>query len=121
MIDLKLLRQVLLLASYYAESELGYAEEHCVNGLGALKKVTERNFQRDVSALLLATEKEIDVIATQATRLAGLEAENAELKAAIDRALQHIVGIGGPLNDSRLEYSKEQLRTFRQIYNDLRG
>lgn len=62
---------------------------------------------------------EQEVIARQAVKLERLEAENAQLKDSIARARLHIICIGGPLNDNKLGYSKEQLYTFHRIKEEL--
>ena len=62
---------------------------------------------------------EEEIIYRQATKLERLEAENAHLKECISRALLHIICIGGPLNDNKLGYSKEQLYTFHRIKDEL--
>lgn len=55
------------------------------------------------------------VIARQAAKIERLEAENDALKAGIKRARSHIICIGGPLNDNRLGFSREQMMTFYLI------
>jgi hypothetical protein len=62
---------------------------------------------------------EQDVIARQAVKIERLEAENERLSNNILRATSHIVCIGGPLNDNKLSYSKEQLYTFWRIKGEL--
>ena len=55
------------------------------------------------------------VIARQAAKIERLEAEIGSLKAGISRARSHIVCIGGPLNDNKLGFSREQMMTFYRI------
>jgi len=62
---------------------------------------------------------ERETIARQAMRLEALEIENARLRANIKNALSHIVCIGGPLNDNKLGYSKQQMVTFWRIKEEL--
>lgn len=67
----------------------------------------------------MANTEDDAVIARQARRIDHLEQENAELKQRIERAVLHIVCIGGPLNDNKLGYSKDQLGTFWRIKEEL--
>lgn len=62
---------------------------------------------------------DLEVIARQAVKLERLEAENAHLKSCISRARLHIICIGGPLNDNKLCYSREQMVTFFRIKEEL--
>lgn len=62
---------------------------------------------------------EHEVMARQAVKLERLEAENAHLKDNITRARRIIICIGGPLNDNKLAYSKEQLYPFHRIKEEL--
>ncbi len=71
--------------------------------------------QRGVRALL--TERE--TIARQAMRLEALEIENERLRRNIKNAINNIVCIGGPLNDNKLGYSKQQMVTFWLIKEEL--
>lgn len=54
-------------------------------------------------------------IARQARAIEILEDRVAELEKAVKEARLHIGGIGGPLNDNKLGYTKEQLGTFFKI------
>jgi hypothetical protein len=64
-------------------------------------------------------QRSIAVIGRQAVRIDSLEQENTELKQRIERAVLNIVCIGGPLNDNKLGYTKEQLVTFWRIKEEL--
>ena len=55
------------------------------------------------------------VIARQARKIEELELRNTELESAVYDARAHIYCIGGPLNDNKLGYSKQQMVTFFQI------
>ena len=61
------------------------------------------------------------LIARQALKLAALQEDVEELRERISCATLRIICIGGPLNDNKLHYSKEQLVTFQRILNDLEG
>lgn len=69
------------------------------------------------AGLGLLTERE--TIARQAMRLEALEIENERLRRNIKNAINHIVCIGGPLNDNKLGYSKQQMVTFWRIKEEL--
>lgn len=58
---------------------------------------------------------EIDVIARQAVKIETIEADNERMRQALQDAKLHIVCVGGPLNDNKLGYSKEQMWTFQRI------
>lgn len=60
-----------------------------------------------------------ELIAVQAMRLEEMREELAELKEKIQKARSHIYCIGGPLNDNRLGYSREQMVTFQNIADAL--
>lgn len=47
--------------------------------------------------------------------------EIATLKKRISNAQRHIYCIGGPLNDNKLGFTKEQMLTFKHIDDDLNG
>ena len=49
----------------------------------------------------------------------ALELENERLRRNIKNAINHIVCIGGPLNDNKLGYSKQQMVTFWRIKEEL--
>ena len=63
--------------------------------------------------------KESELIARQAKQLEELRDEVADLKERARRARLHIYCIGGPLNDNKLRYSKQQMVTFWQIADEL--
>ena len=60
-----------------------------------------------------------ELIARQAKQLEELRDELADLKERVGKALLHIYCVGGPLNDNRLGYTKQQMVTFAQIADDL--
>ena len=60
-----------------------------------------------------------ELIAVQAHQIADAIAEVKELRHRIKKAISHIICIGGPLNDNRLQYSMVQLKTFQSIMNEL--
>ena len=62
---------------------------------------------------------ERETIARQAMRLEALEIENERLRRNIKNAINNIVCIGGPLNDNKLGYSKQQMVTFWRIKDEL--
>jgi hypothetical protein len=55
----------------------------------------------------------------QARRIASLEEELAARKEAEHRIYMTIYGIGGPLNDNKFGYTKEQLFPFARIADEL--
>lgn len=67
----------------------------------------------------LDRQQAMEAIARQAMRLDALEIENARLRENIKNAISHIVCIGGPLNDNKLGYSKQQMVTFWRIKEEL--
>lgn len=67
----------------------------------------------------LGLSSERETIARQAMRLEGMEIENSRLRENIKKAISHIVCIGGPLNDNKLGYSKQQMVTFWRIKEEL--
>jgi hypothetical protein len=56
-----------------------------------------------------------ELIARQAKLIEEMRDKIAELHEGIRKACLHIVCIGGPLNDNKLHYSKEQLVIFQRI------
>ena len=62
---------------------------------------------------------ESDLIARQAKQLEELRDEVSDLKERARRARLHIYCIGGPLNDNKLGYSKQQMVTFYRIAEEL--
>lgn len=58
---------------------------------------------------------EAELIARLAKKNAELEIKVCELQSMIDRALGQIYCIGGPLNDNRLGYNKEQLAEWWRV------
>lgn len=55
------------------------------------------------------------LIAAQAKKIFELEAELGRCKKALEQIHLICVGIGGPLNDNRLGYTRGQLGPFWQI------
>ena len=62
---------------------------------------------------------EAELIARQAKQLEELREEVAELKDRARKARSHIYCIGGPLNDNKLGYTREQMVTFARIADEL--
>lgn len=62
---------------------------------------------------------EAELIARQAKQLEELRDEVADLKERTRRARLHIYCIGGPLNDNKLGYTREQMVTFARIADEL--
>ena len=60
-----------------------------------------------------------ELIARQAKQIENLRDEVADLKTRVSRARLHIYCIGGPLNDNKLGYSKQQMSTFAKIAYEL--
>lgn len=60
-----------------------------------------------------------ELIARQARKIEELKDELADLKERARRARLHIYCIGGPLNDNKLGYTREQMVTFALIADDL--
>lgn len=60
-----------------------------------------------------------ELVARQAKQLEELKDENKELKERARKARLHIICIGGPLNDNKLGYSKQQMGTFQRILEEL--
>lgn len=56
-----------------------------------------------------------ELIASQAKKIFELEAECLAMRKALDRIHLLCVCIGGPLNDNRHGYTKEQLGIFFEI------
>jgi len=56
-----------------------------------------------------------DLAAEQALRISELEKLTAEWQEAADKVIQECCGIGGPLNDNRLGYSRAQMGPFFRI------
>ena len=63
------------------------------------------------------TEQEL--IARQAKQIEELRDEVADLKGRNRKAWMRIYCIGGPLNDNKLGYSKQQMVTFARIAEEL--
>lgn len=61
-----------------------------------------------------------ELIARQAKQIEELRDQVAIMEGQIATAISHMVCIGGPLNDNKLMYSKEQLMTFVYIEQALR-
>ena len=62
---------------------------------------------------------EAELIARQAKQLEELREEVAELKDRARKARLHIYCVGGPLNDNKLGYTREQMVTFARIADEL--
>ena len=62
---------------------------------------------------------EAELIARQAKHLEELRDEVAGLKERAMRARLHIYCVGGPLNDNKLGYTREQMVTFARIADEL--
>ncbi|MDY0072478.1 MAG: hypothetical protein RBR77_07490 [Thauera sp.] len=62
---------------------------------------------------------EAELIARQAKHIEELRDEVVDLKERIRRARRYIYCIGGPLNDNKLGYSREQMVTFARIADEL--
>jgi nucleoside-triphosphatase THEP1 len=77
-----------------------------------------RHFSSEIASIV-AEERE--VVARQAMKLERLEDENEQLRDRISRAKRHMICIGGPLNDNKLGYSREQMATFFRIKEELDG
>jgi len=60
-----------------------------------------------------------EVICRQGMKIESLEERLLLLERAIEDAKMYIYCIGGPLNDNKLNYSKNQLTTFANIANCL--
>jgi hypothetical protein len=58
---------------------------------------------------------ESELIARQAKQIEELRDEVKLLREGISEARSHIVCIGGPLNDDRLSFTKEQRAVFHRI------
>ena len=65
------------------------------------------------------TTQETEVIARLAIKIDGLEQRAERMRQSIEGAKLYIICIGGPLNDNKLGYSKEQLVTFQKILDVL--
>ena len=63
---------------------------------------------------------EVELIARQAKQIEELRDKVADLKSRAERASSHIYCIGGPLNDNRRGYSRQQMVTFSLIADELR-
>jgi hypothetical protein len=59
---------------------------------------------------------ETELIARQAKQIEELQDELGRLWDGINEARSVMVGIGGPLNDSRLAFTAEQRAVFHRIY-----
>jgi hypothetical protein len=60
-----------------------------------------------------------ELIARQAKQIEELRDEVTDLKERIRNAKLHIYGIGMPLNDNKLGYTKQQKVTFARIAEEL--
>ena len=55
------------------------------------------------------------LISKQQLKIEGLEEQLSEFKEKESRLYNNLFGIGGPLNDSRISYTKEQRAEFFSI------
>lgn len=60
-----------------------------------------------------------ELIARQALQLEELRDEVANLRERMHRAWSHIYCIGGPLNDNKLGYTRDQMATFARIADEI--
>ncbi len=60
-----------------------------------------------------------ELIARQAKQIEELRDERDDLKERVQRARLPIICIGGPLNDNKLGYTREQMGPFQRILNEL--
>jgi hypothetical protein len=74
---------------------------------------------RHAAAELVTTIRPDALIARQARQLEELRDEVADLKERATNARAHIFCIGGPLNDNKLGFSREQMGTFQRIAEEL--
>jgi hypothetical protein len=74
---------------------------------------------RHAAAELVVTARPDALIARQARQLEELRDEVADLKERATNARAHIFCIGGPLNDNKLGFSREQMGTFQRIAEEL--
>jgi hypothetical protein len=61
----------------------------------------------------------LTVIGQQTVEISELKAQVEDLSSRINKAVMHMICIGGPLNDNKLQFNKEQLRLIRQIHSAL--
>ena len=66
----------------------------------------------------MSKEKD-DLIVAQQLEIRQLQLEASWHKSATTKIHRIIYGIGGPLNDNRLQYTKEQMRDFLEIAKEL--
>lgn len=62
-----------------------------------------------------------ELIVKQQLEIEELKIENNDLRMSIAKAHGYIICIGGPLNDDRLGFNKEQRMLFHRISNALNG
>lgn len=60
-----------------------------------------------------------EMIASQGRTIMENEEHLRDLKRAGMKAIEHIVGVGGPLHDNALHYTQEQLAVFHRIMTEL--
>lgn len=60
-----------------------------------------------------------EFIAKQAIKIDELESSLFDLQDRIKKAKLHMVCIGGPLNDNKLQFNKEQRKVFHSILQEL--
>ena len=58
---------------------------------------------------------DLEIIGTQAKHIFQLQHEIKEYESTVHNITTLICGIGGPLNDNKLHFTKEQLTVFSRI------
>jgi hypothetical protein len=64
-------------------------------------------------------ERKNALIAKQALRISELERENKDMRLCIKKVFSYLYETGGPLNDDKLGFSKEQKKMFSNISDTL--
>lgn len=107
---------VIVFNKFYKQREEIASGSHAVQSdaaneqaLDALKEFTSVN------------NVELELIGKQAFEIHRLKTEVNELRQKIEGARCSMTCIGGPLNDNKLQFNKEQLRLIRQIHDELEG
>ena len=62
-----------------------------------------------------------ELIARQAKQIEELLDEVTDLKARVERSINFVYAIGGPLNDNCRQYNREQMFEWRRLVNHLEG
>lgn len=62
-----------------------------------------------------------EVIRRQAVKIERLEQENGAMKDCIAAARLHLVCVGGPLNDNKLQFTSEQRALLWKVLQALEG